>query len=77
MHKEGSKVNLYELAEEYEKQYRIICAKVDAIAPLIEIYSGENLLLLRKKIKIYYDMASECKRISYMLSHYYDGDGDD
>lgn len=61
-----------ELAREYEGQYKIICAKMDGLRPLLCIYSGEDLLLLRRKIKIYYDMACECKRISSLLSCYYE-----
>lgn len=61
-----------ELAREYEGQYRVICAKMDGLRPLLTIYSGEDLLLLRRKLKVYYDMACECKRVSSLLSHYYD-----
>ncbi len=61
-----------ELAREYEKQYNILNAKMDGLKPLLNVYRGEDLLLLRKRIKIYYDMACECKRIYALLAHYYD-----
>lgn len=61
-----------ELANEYEIQYKIVCAKMDGLKPLLRVYSGEDLLILRKRLKIYYDMACECKRISNLLLHYYD-----
>ncbi len=61
-----------ELAREYEGQYKVICAKMDGLKPLLCVYSGEDLLLLRRRIKIYYDMACECKRISSLLSRYYE-----
>lgn len=61
-----------ELACEYEGQYKVICAKMDGLRPLLCVYGGEDLLLLRRRIKIYYDMACECKRISSLLSCYYD-----
>ena len=61
-----------ELAREYEGQYKVICAKMDGLKSLLCVYSGEDLLLLRRRIKIYYDMACECKRISSLLSRYYE-----
>ena len=61
-----------ELAREYEAQYKIASAKVDALTPLLCVYRGKELYLLRKKIKIYYDMACECRNISLMLGGYYD-----
>lgn len=63
-----------ELAHEYEQQYRILNAKMDALKPLLCIYSGQDLYLLRKRIRIYYDMACECKRTASMLSGYYEED---
>lgn len=61
-----------ELAREYEAQYKTISAKMDGLKPLLYIYSGKELLLLRRKLKIYYDMACECKRVGALLSCYYD-----
>ena len=60
------------LAEEYSRQYNILCAKIDGLRPLLYVYTGEDLYLLRKRIKIYYDMAYECKRIARMLTNYYE-----
>lgn len=60
-----------ELAHEYEKQYKILRAKILALKPLLCIYSGNDLVLLRKRIKIYEDMACECKITASMLSDYY------
>lgn len=61
-----------ELAREYEEQYKILCVKMDGLKPLLYVYRGEDLLLLRKRIKIYYDMACECKRTYALLSRYYE-----
>ena len=61
-----------ELAREYEEQHKILQNKIKGLRPLLCIYSGEDLLLLRKRISVYYDMACECKRISALLSRYYD-----
>lgn len=61
-----------ELAAEYELQYKALCAKMDGLKPLLCVYSGEDLLLLRRKIKIYYDMACDCKRIASLLNGYYE-----
>lgn len=60
-----------ELAHEYEKQYNIVRARILALKPLLCIYSGNDLMLLRKRIKIYEDMACECRRTASMLSEYY------
>lgn len=65
-------MELEELAKEYEKQYKILTAKVEGLKPLLCIYSGEDKLLLRKKIKTYYDMALECKQIFNLLTSYYE-----
>ena len=68
-------VTIDELANEYEQQYRILCAKMDGLRPLLNIYTGEDLVVLRRKIKIYYNMACECKSVSSLLSSYYEEDG--
>lgn len=65
------------LADEYSQQYNILCAKMDALKPLLCIYRGEDLYLLRKRIKVYYDMACECKRTASLLSGYYEEDTND
>ena len=66
-----------ELAQEYEQQYNSLNTKMDALRPLLCVYSGENLYLLRRRIKIYYDMACECKRTASLLNGYYEEDNDD
>ncbi len=63
-----------ELAEEYEKEYQKLCNKIEGLRPLLSIYSGQDLMNLRKKIRIYYDMALECRATYKILSAYY---GDD
>lgn len=68
-------MNIDELAREYEQQYRVLSAKLDGLRPLLYVYSGNDLVLLRKRIKIYYDMACECKMVSSLLSRYYDEEG--
>lgn len=65
-------MTINDLAGEYERQYDILNSKMDGLKPLLNIYTGEDLYLLRRKIKTYYDMACECKCISAMLTHYYD-----
>lgn len=60
-----------QLAEEYENQYRVLNAKIKGLRPLLCVYTGEDLVQLRRRIKVYYDMASQCKVISTMLSEYY------
>ena len=55
-------MTINELAQEYEQQYKILSARLDAMKPLLNVYRGNDLVLLRRKIRIYYDMACECKR---------------
>ncbi len=61
-----------ELAREYEAQYKILVAKMDALKPLLCVYRGKDLYLLRKRISIYYDMACECRRTASLLRGYYE-----
>ena len=56
-----------ELAREYEAQYRYAVCKADALTPLLCIYSGTKLNVLRRRIRFYYDMACECKNTAFML----------
>lgn len=69
-------MTVYKLAKEYQQQYDILSAKIDGLRPLLYVYTGEDLYLLRRRIKVYYDMAAECRRISNMLIHYYDDNGE-
>ena len=69
-------MSIDELAREYEKQYRVLSAKMDALRPLLCVYTGKDLYLLRKRIKIYYDMACECKNTASLLSAYYEEEDD-
>lgn len=61
-----------ELAQEYEQQYIVLTTKMDALRPLLCVYRGQDLYLLRKRIKIYYDMACECKKTASLLGGYYE-----
>lgn len=70
-------MTITELAQEYEKQYNILNAKMEGLKPLLQIYTGEDLYLLRRRLKTYYDMACECKQVSTILNHYYEEDGND
>lgn len=70
-------ISINELADEYENQYKLLCTKIEGLRPLLCIYKGEDLYLLRRKIKTYYDMASQCKIIAVMLADYYKEDEDE
>lgn len=67
-------MKIEELAAEYERQYNILNAKIEGLSPLLKVYTGEDLYLLRKRIRMYYDMACECKQISTLLESYYEED---
>ncbi len=70
-------ISINELTDEYENQYKLLCTKIEGLRPLLCIYKGEDLYLLRRKIKTYYDMASQCKIIAVMLADYYKEDEDE
>ncbi len=67
-------MKIEELAAEYERQYEILNAKLDGLSPLLSVYTGQDLYLLRRKIRTYYDMACECKQIAVLLQSYYEED---
>lgn len=64
--------SLETLADEYAEQEHKINIRIDALKPLLSIYTGDDLLALRKKIKILEDMALECWETSIELKKYYD-----
>lgn len=69
-------MKITELANEYERQYEILNSKIEGLRPLLYVYKGEDLYLLRRRIKTYYDMACQCKIISTTLGNYYEEDCD-
>ena len=68
-------MTITELANAYRQQYNVLNTKMDALRPLLCVYTGQDLYLLRKRMKIYYDMACECKRTASLLDGYYEEDG--
>ena len=68
-------MSIDELAREYERQYKVLVAKMDALRPLLCVYQGKELYLLRRRLRIYYDMACECKNTASLLGAYYEEDG--
>lgn len=69
-------MTIYELAEEYEQQYQVLCHKIKGLRPLLCVYQGQSLLNLRRRLKTYYDMAAECRRTKDILLHYYEEDNE-
>lgn len=65
-------MTIEELAKEYEQQADILQNKIDGLKPLLLVYQGEDLFMLRKRIKILYDMWLECKETADILKGYYD-----
>lgn len=65
-------MTIEQMAHEYEQQYNILSIKMDALRPLLCVYKGEELYTLRRKLKIYYQMACECRRTASLLSGYYE-----
>lgn len=67
-------MNLEELAQQYYHQYEVLNAHIEGLKPLLKIYRGEDNLKLRKKIKVYRDMAYECMHTYQLLLNYYKED---
>lgn len=65
-------MTIEELAKEYEQQADILNKKIYSLLPLLKLYQGNDLLNLRKRIKIFYDMYMECKETANLLKGYYD-----
>lgn len=63
-------MTINELAHEYETQFQILNNEIDALKPLLCVCKGKDLEMLRKRIKIYYDMACECKRTATLFKEY-------
>ena len=65
-------MTIEQLTKEYKEQAERLSAKIDALKPLVFLYTGEDLYLLRKRIKIYADIRDECFKISAQLKRYYE-----
>ena len=59
-----------ELSDEYEEQYQIIMKKVEKLEHRLSTTRGEDLYWLRRKIKVFKDMAYGCKFCSVALKDY-------
>ena len=67
-------MTIEQLEKEYKNQAEQLSAKIDGLKPLLFVYHGEDLYLLRKRIKVYSDMRDECLKIAAQLKHYYEED---
>lgn len=67
-------MTIEQLAQEYKQQAEGLSAKIDGLRSLLFVYHGEDLYLLRKRIKIYADMRDECLKIAAQLKRYYEED---
>lgn len=65
-------MTIEELAKEYEQQADVLKRKIDGLCPMLMVYQGNDLLNLRKRIKILYDMYMDCKETADLLKGYYD-----
>lgn len=61
------KKEIENLCELYEEEYRSLNYRIETFGPLLLLYEGEELYKLRRRIKLYYDMACECKKIVALL----------
>lgn len=64
-------MTIEQLMEEYKQQAAILSDRIDGLRPLLYLYHGEDLCLLRKRIKAYTDMRDICLDISAQLKQCY------
>lgn len=65
-------MTLYELSNEYMKQYEHINARIHQLAPQRKNLTGNALLQFDRKMAILNDMANECRMTAYALKNYYE-----
>ncbi len=64
-------MGLIELAKAYKADYETLERRIAELMEMQKTTKGENLYLLRKKIREYKEMARECKSIARWLESYY------
>ena len=65
-------MTLLELAETYRNEADKLNRKIDKLRVKAKTATGKELYYLRKQIKIFKDMRSECRYTATVLEDYYD-----
>lgn len=63
-------MTIKQLAKEYEQQEEVCAAKVNALTPLLDTYTGTDLIQLCARLNLYEDMMKECHEIAKWLNNY-------
>jgi phage pi2 protein 07 len=65
-------MTLYELGEDYLRQNDIIVDKIHYYNKELKTKKGNDYIVLKRNIMLYYQMSRELRDTAYTLMHYYD-----
>ena len=64
-------MTLKELARTYREQDELLQVSIKRTRALLKVARGEELLQVRRKLLILYDMSRDMKQTAYILENYY------
>lgn len=64
-------MNLQELGSQYAQESSFIKGQIRELRPKLKEASGYELIELRRKLTVLYEMASDCNKIGEHLHNYY------
>lgn len=64
-------MTLKELAQTYREQDELLQVSIKRTRALLKVARGEELLQVRRKLLILYDMSRDMKQTAYILENYY------
>ena len=64
-------MNLQELGTQYVEESTLIRNQIRELRPKLKEVDGYELLELRRKLSVLYEMASDCNKIGEHLHNYY------
>lgn len=64
-------MNLQELGQEYIEESALIRNQIRQLRPKLKKVQGYELLELRRKLTVLYEMAADCNKIGQHLNNYY------
>ncbi len=69
-------MTLKELARTYREQDELLQVSIKRTRALLKVARGEELLRVRRKLLILYDMSRDMKQTAYILENYYGDDSE-
>ena len=69
-------MTLKELARTYREQDELLQVSIKRTRALLKVARGEELLQVRRKLLILYDMSRDMKQTAYILENYYGDDSE-